>query len=250
MTPRNILKYILASSILFIVSSPVHSQTDVNRETDNPEKEERVRGVQYASPEEAAEAMKKKDIPFISGMSVGGDLAGLIMASWTAYGQYEGLFRIHLKERFFPTFEAGWGISNHTDEETSLHYKTQAPYFRIGCDYNLNKDLHSGNRIFAGLRYAFTAFKYDLDGPDMKDPFGNGSIPYRFTGINSNSHWAEVLFGLEAKIWKSFHIGWNIRYKLRLSQKKTSLGQAWYVPGFGKNDTSTLGGSFNLIFDI
>ena len=144
----------------------------------------------------------------------------------------------------------GWGLSNHTDEITNLHFKTNSPYFKIGCDYNFVKNWRSGNRVFAGVRYAFTSFKYDLDGPPITDPIWGGTTPFAFSNVSSNMHWGEIVFGLEAKIWGIFHLGWSVRYKMRISQKETSLGQAWYVPGYGKNDSHALGGTFNVIFDI
>ena len=144
----------------------------------------------------------------------------------------------------------GWGLSDKTDDVTRQHFKTNAPYFRIGCDYNVANDKLSGNRIFVGLRYAFTTFSYDLEGPAMNDPVWGRSLPYNFKGLNSRAQWGEVVFGLEAKIWKIFHLGWSFRYRKRFSQKATPAGQAWYIPGYGKNDGSAWGGTFNLIFDI
>lgn len=211
---------------------------------------DRVRGVQYASRDEAAEAQRQKSVPFFAGASLSGDLAGLVMALATSYGQFEAAARLNFKERYFPTFEMGWGLSDKTDDVTRQHFKTNAPYFRIGCDYNVANDKLSGNRIFVGLRYAFTTFSYDLEAPAMNDPVWGSSLPYNFKGLNSRAQWGEVVFGLEAKIWKIFHLGWSFRYRKRFSQKATPAGQAWYIPGYGKNDGSAWGGTFNLIFDI
>lgn len=147
---------------------PVAAQAPADS-VDRPAKG-RVRGVQYGSREEAAAAQRQREIPFLSGVSISGDVAGLVMALATSYGQFEAAARLNIKERFFPTFEMGWGICDKTDEVTELHFKTNAPYFRIGCDYNLAKDKLSGNRIFVGLRYAFTSFNYELSGPAMDDP--------------------------------------------------------------------------------
>ena len=111
-------------------------------------------------------------------------------------------------------------------------------------------DRLSGNRIYVGARYAFSSFKYDLDGPALSDPVWGGSVPYHFEGVSASSQWGELVLGLDAKIWKFFHLGWSFRYRVRIKQKRTPLGQPWYVPGFGKNDHTCFGGTFNLIFDI
>lgn len=58
------------------------------------------------------------------------------------------------------------------------------------------------------------------------------------------------MFGLEARVWGILHLGWSVRYKLRIYNKKSIVGDPWYVPGFGKNDSHALGGTFNVIFDI
>lgn len=209
----------------------------------------KVRGIQYSSSEAAA-LEKQKAVPFLSGMSVSADLAGGVMAAVAPYGQLEGAFRVHLYEKFFPVVEVGWGLSDHTDEVTAIHYKTGAPYFRIGCDYNFMKNRRSGNRIFGGLRFAFTSFEYDVDAPPVTDPIYGTQLPFSYHGLGSNSQWVEAVFGLEAKIWKFINLGWTFRYKIQMHVKNTEVGNVWYIPGYGKSDGSALGGTFNLIFNI
>lgn len=238
---------LLLSSILPSVAQTANTDTLYSPKHESSQ----VRGVQYSSPEEAAAALAlKARLPLIAGFSVMLDGCGAFMAAFTPYGQYEAAARLNMRGKFFPIFELGMGVSNHTDETTDLHYKVHSPYYRIGLDYNFCKNVRSGNRLFAGVRYAFTTYKYDLSGPDITDNIYGGSLPYHFEGLRGTNHWAEVIFGLETKVWGILHLGWSIRYKLRLYNKKNSLGNAWYVPGYGKNDTHALGGTFNLIFDI
>ena len=104
--------------------------------------------------------------------------------------------------------------------------------------------------IFGGLRYAFTSFKYDVDGPAIVDPIYGTETPFSYHDVSANAQWMEVVFGLEAKIWKFVHLGWSFRYKFQTHEKKTSIGRVWYIPGYGKSDGTCLGGTFNLIFDI
>ena len=244
---KKTLKYIFVL-VSLLMAVPVGAQTPADSTARAPKS--RVRGVQYASREEAAEAQRRKSVPLFAGASLSGDLAGIVMALVTSYGQFEAAARLNFKERYFPIFEMGWGLSDKTDDVTMQHFKTNAPYFRIGCDYNVASDKLSGNRIFVGLRYAFTTFNYDLEGPSLGDPVWGGSIPYSFEGLSVRAQWGEIVFGLEAKIWKIFHLGWSFRYRARCSQKAAPVGQAWYIPGYGKNDGSGWGGTFNLIFDI
>lgn len=209
-----------------------------------------VRGIQYHSREEAAAALARKEIPLWSGISVSADLVGAVMMLTSPHGQWEAACRLNLKQRYFPTVEVGWGVCDQTGETTGLHYKTQAPYFRIGADYNFSKQPLSGNRILAGFRYAFSPFHYDLEGPPVTDPVWGTQMPFQFQDISANAQWLEFVFGLEARILPFFHMGWSVRYKLRLNEKTDPLGSAWHVPGYGRNDTHALGGTFQLIFDI
>ena len=239
---RYIFVLLLSSVVL-----PLGAQTVKNDSVATPK---RVRGIQYDSRDAAAEAMKHKEIPLLAGFSVSGDVAGAVMAAVSPWGQWEGAFRVNLKERFFPVFEAGWGVSDHTDETSGIHYETGAPFFRIGCDYNFMKNKTSGNRIFGGLRYAFTSFKYDVDGPPIVDPVYGTETPFHYHDISSNAQWVEAVFGLEARICKFFHLGWTFRYKFETHKKKPTLGNVWYVPGYGKSGGPALGGTFNIVFDI
>ena len=211
----------------------------------------RVRGIQYVESDHDAEAAREKAIPLLAGLSLSGDVAGLVMAAFTPYGQIEAACRVNLKERFFPIFEMGWGVSDHMDELTEQHFKANAPYFRIGCDYNVANDRLSGNRIYVGARYAFSSFKYDLDGPALSDPVWGGSSPFNYKNISSTAHWGELVFGFQVKVWGNFHMGWSIRLKKYFSISNSKSSQPYYIPGFGTTTSSTAwGGTYNLIFDL
>lgn len=223
---------------------PLHTHASA-ADTPGAQEPEKVRGIQYTSTTDTVGT-----VPLFSGFSLAVDAVGPIMALSSPWGSYEGAARLHLKDRYFPVFEMGWGVSDHTDATTDLHYKAHAPFFRIGMDYNFNKNPRSLGRILGGFRYAFSSFSYDLDGPALTDPVWGTLIPYHFEGIHTNMQWLEVVFGLDARILRFFRLGWNVRYKLRVHEHQTTLGHAWYVPGYGKNGGHALGGSFYLIFDF
>lgn len=245
--------YAFTCALLLLSSLPLqaqHVEGDTVR-VQRAEQTQRIRGVQYASREEAAAALAAQGrMPLFAGVSVGFDLCGAVMAVATPYGQYEGMARVNMRGKYFPTAEIGMGVSDHTNDNTQLHYKVAAPYFKVGIDYNFAKNPRSGNRIYAGLRYAFSTYKYDVDGPALKDDAYGTEQPFAFHGLRGTNHWAEALFGLEARVWGILHLGWSIRYRLRLSNKESAIGSAWYVPGYGKNDSHALGGTFHLIFDL
>ncbi len=193
----------------------------------------------------------KDSIPLFCGVSVSADLIGVGMKLMNAdYAQMEVAARVNLKDKYMPIVEVGYGTSDYTGEETGNTFRTSAPYFRVGMDYNFTKRKRTGNRVFGGLRYGFSSFTYDLLSPGFGDPVWGVGRPLSLEGLDGRMHWAEAVFGLEARIWSFFKLGWSLRYKMRINQTHAAVGQPWYVPGFGKNDSSCLGGTFNIIFEI
>lgn len=194
--------------------------------------------------------VKKDTVALFRGFSVSADLVGPVMMAVGDYGQYEAALHLNLKDKYFPVFELGYGRADHTEETTQLSYKTSAPYFRIGADFNVLKNKHDIYRLFVGVRYAFTSFKYDLSSPGVNDPVWGGVTPYEAADVKCNYHWLEAGLGVDVKLAGPLHLGWSLRYKQRLSADEGTLGKAWYVPGFGETGTSAFGALFNVAIDI
>lgn len=241
MIRKRIFAYI---SVLLLLSSVAVARAQAP--ADSIRSAEKVKGIQYAT---AKPDTTWRD-PLFGGVNVGVDLCGAVMASFGAWGQYEGQLRANFLNTWFPVVEVGVGVSDHDGEETELHYRTHSPYFCLGCDYNVLKEHQSGNRLFVGLRYAFSPFKYDVAGPAFNDPVYGGELPFRYSGLKSTAHWAEAVLGVDVKVWRFVRLGWSFRYKFMFKEKETVVGKSWYVPGYGKSGGKMLGGSFNLSFDI
>lgn len=207
----------------------------------------KIQGVQFSQ-----KVTERKPAPLFSGYGVSADLAGIGMATVGKWGQYEVSAHLGLRRRFFPVVELGIGTSNYTDDRSRLHYKVHSPYFRIGMDYSLNKNRASRNRYFVGLRYGFSSFNYDLDGPTIKDPYWSYDFDYYLHGIDGKMHWGELLFGIQTQLWKFIHCGWTVRYKCRIHESQGEPGHAYYVPGYGKNSSSSkcFGGTFVIVFEL
>ena len=212
-----------------------------------PQKPPRI--TQYPSREAAAKALEEK-IPLFSGLSVGYDLCGTVMALATSYGQYEGSVSVSLKNKYFPVVELGLGLSDYTHEDTHIHYKTSAPYARIGLDYNFLRNRRSGNRLLGGIRLAYTKYKFDLTAPGLTDPVYHTTRPFTFQGQNASLFWGELVGGLQTNIFKFLRLGWTIPLRIPLYEKAPAVGKAAYIPGFGKGSETLFGGTFNIIFDI
>ena len=195
--------------------------------------------------------MEKDSIPLFCGFSVSFDLVGPAMMMLTSHGEYEGALRVNLHDQWFPIFELGLGRANHeNDEVTGLTYKTTAPYFRLGMDWNILRKKHQPNRMYAGFRYAFTSYNVDIIRENLPDPVLQTKTGFGVEGSRCNMHWLEVVLGIDAKVFGPLHLGWTVRYKRRLMHNDGALDATWYVPGFGINDKDNIGANFNVIIDI
>lgn len=196
-------------------------------------------------------ALEKDSIPFFRGFSVSFDLVGPAIMMLSDHGEYEGALRVNLHDQWFPIFELGLGRANHErDDVTGISYKTSAPYFRIGMDWNLLKKKHQSNRLFAGLRWGYTNYKCDIICDALPDPTWLSEAGFGVHDMKCYMHWLEVVFGIDAKIFGPLHLGWNVRYKRKLFHGEGELGNTWYVPGFGTNDSDNISANFNVIIDI
>jgi len=190
-------------------------------------------------------------VPLFRGFAVGFDLAGAAQQMLGDYGQLEGSLRLNLHNQYFPIVELGIGKANHEmDQVTGITYRTKAPYFRIGADVNLMKKKHTGNRIFAGLRYGFTSYKIDMDRQPFPDPVWLWDVSFGVKDEPCSQHWAELLLGIDAKVAGPLHLGWSVRYRRRLAHNDGVTEKTWYVPGYGIQGSTVLGYTFNMLIDI
>lgn len=204
----------------------------------------------WAQGEKKNMVAEKDTISFFRGVAVSVDLVGPVQRAVSDYGQYEAAVRVNLRDKYFPVVELGYGDADADDPSTRLTYKTSAPYGKIGMDFNLMKNKHDIYRVYAGFRYAYTSFKYDITSPDITDPVWGGVAPYGVEDEKGSYHWLEGVAGVDAKIWGPVRVGWSVRYRRRLLHSEGTMGNVWYVPGYGKQGQSRLGGTFNIIFEF
>lgn len=196
------------------------------------------------------EKAETDSVAFFRGVSVSGDLVGVIQRQLSSYGQYEGALRINLRDKYFPVIELGIGEADADNIATGLHFKTRAPYGRIGCDFNLMKNKHDKYRVYGGLRYSYTSFKYDVQSDGIFDPVWQEQVPFEAEGVDCFQHWLEGVFTIDACIWGPIRMGWSARYRRRLLHDHNEVGTPWYVPGYGRSGQTRLGGTFNITIEI
>ena len=168
----------------------------------------------------------------LEGIAVGVDLVGPAMLCIGEYGDLQATVTANLRGRYLPTVEVGYGKADITDDDTDVRYKTSAPFFRLGCDFNLLKNKHDDYRLLVGLRYGFTSFSYDT-----YTPYDDGTS---FTDESEkvSLHWLELCFGVDAKMWGPVHMGWSLRYRRRLNSPDY-VNTPQYAPGYGDASQGT-----------
>lgn len=192
--------------------------------------------------------------PLYQGTSIGVEVAGA--AGYLLGGDAlssEIILQTNFKNRFLPVIEVGYAKTDATNDANNMHFKTAAPYFRVGMDYNVfYQKPYLPGYLYVGLRYGMSSFTYDASGPDMTDPNYGGhiTVPYADLGEKSSAHWVEGVVGIKVRIYKHFHMGWAVRYKMRMSVTNHENSTPWYVPGFGKNAGSSFNLTYNLIYNL
>lgn len=211
----------------------------------------RLHAQQQEKPDERRDAKTEEAaVPLYNGTSIAVDVYGI--GSKLFGGDFlssEVSLDVNLKNMFFPVVEIGFGTTNTTDDTYNIHYKSSAPYARVGMNFTMWKK-KSESYFYAGLRYGFTAFKYDVQSPPLEDAIWGGEVPFAHYGEKSNAHWLEFLVGIKAEIFKNFQMGWAIRYKARLSVKDNLNSTPWYIPGMGSNQSTNIGVTYNLIYKL
>lgn len=235
---QKILNYSISLAFCLLLSLPLQAQnSDISAPPANtpPKKEKK-------------EAKEEVHYPLYNGISVSVDLWGPGSKLFGSdFFSSEVAVDVNLKNRFFPIVELGYGNTD-TWSDKGIHYKTGAPYFRIGMDYNALYNKKHGHMILVGLRYAATSFKYDVEALGINDPeyggsLGNpnlidgiwgNSLPFNYKGMKGSMQWAEFCVGIRAHVWKDLYMGWALRFKFRMSSSVAEHGDPWYVPGYGK----------------
>lgn len=199
------------------------------------------------------ESSPADSLQFYQGLNIGIDVFGIAgKAFGSDFTSGDIILEANLLNRYFPVVEVGYGSTDTVDDETDIHYQTSAPYFRIGAGYNIfYKKPYLPGKFLVGARLGYSSFSYDVEAPTMSDPiWGGTSIPVSYQDVKSNATWLELVAEIRTQVYKNFHMGFSVRYKSLLQVKKAENSEPWYIPGFGKNNSSTFGLTYNLIYKL
>ncbi|HPR33622.1 MAG TPA: DUF6048 family protein [Prolixibacteraceae bacterium] len=190
--------------------------------------------------------------PDRKGLSLGADLSRLASPlidstgfGWEFSGDYE----------FFNDLFGAVEIGSQTIDlnKAFYDYHSSGIYTRLGAEYNFGKhlDVLPGDKMFIGLRYAFTTFAHSAENIVIEDGnwgnFSGGSVANRWIFAN----WMEVSAGMRAHLFHNFYLGWSARIRIRLGVTDDPVLAPYSLPGYGPawNDTG-VGINYSLYYKI
>ena len=167
---------------------------------------------------------------------------------------------VDLHHRFFPLVSLGMGYADETSnngndygttQKQELRFKSSmAPFFKVGMAYNLNyNDKNKADTYLVMMRYGVAWNKADITNLYYADDVWGALGPISLTDQEYTTHWIELGGMIKVQVWQHISMGWDLYWKIKLAQTGTKLGEPYYVPGLGANDSS-LGFSFRVFYDI
>ena len=135
---------------------------------------------------------------------------------------------------YFAVAEAGY--SERSLDKPSYRMEERGMFMRIGADRNFYKQFD--DVIGVGARLGFSSFTRSV-------PFISAEENYwgEFTGSLPDGtffkQWAEVVFVLKTEIFTNVFLGWNLRGKVLLFDRKDENMNERYIPGFGAGDVNS-----------
>lgn len=191
----------------------------------------------------------KYKFPLLNGLILGVDLYNPVANLFgQKYGNYEASLELNMYNRFLPTWEIGIGRADNRPEEMNFTYVGKpALYNRIGINYNFHYNNDGPGTFFVGLRYGFSAFKYDITNITLESPYWGTSYSESITGQKSKAQWIEALGGIRVRLYKDLMMGWTVRYKWLIKAKSNDFSTPWFIPGYG-NKGSVLGITYSIYY--
>ena len=143
-------------------------------------------------------------------------------------------------DRFF--IVGNYGFSDYLLDEPTYRYESNGSYLRLGADINFMHQDPNLNIAFFGLRYASSSFDEKLDYNTqavIQSETGWPNTQETVTNTNAKASWFEMVTGMKIRVVKQLYMGFTLRYKLFMKVRQVEELRTYYVPGFGKNVSSS-----------
>jgi hypothetical protein len=142
-----------------------------------------------------------------------------------------------------------------TVDDDMLNFTANGSYFKIGFDFNAYENwLDMENMIFVGMRYGVSSFSQTLNSYKIYqntniDGDGNYfpevTVPANTEYSGLSAHWIEVVGGVKAELFSNLYLGFSVRLKNLISNKKPEGFDNLYIPGFDRTYAGNFGVGFN-----
>jgi hypothetical protein len=210
-----------------------------------------VAGTEYVDSTAINKKHKGHIYPLMHAVTIGVNVWDPLMR---IFGQHYGLadasVELSLHNRIKPIFEFGLGTAKNTPADGNFtYYSPTAPYFKLGVNYNFLYNSNPAYQFYAGLRYGFTSFKYDITDIESVPGYWDNPTSYNIPRQTSTIGYGEFLLGLKVQIYKNISMGWAFKYHFRLHESATSYGQPWYIPGYGSR-AGAITGAFSVMYTL
>ena len=206
-------------------------------------------------PGSAADTKKKEVeakpfVPLYQGVQVGIELSGpasyFLSDSWSSSVKAD----INLKNKFFPTLEAGYSDFDKT-AENGIHFISSGTYLKVGLNIPIKMNgAKAENILYGGIHYGISSFGYDLENLVFSGGYWGDNNITSLTNEKATVGWAEAAIGLRIKVLGPFSLGWGIQYKSIINIKKGDNSNPPYIPGYGMNTKPGVGINAHLYYKL
>lgn len=222
---QHMLKYIINSALILLISTSVASQND---------------------------SIANDSIRYVQkyGLRIGGDTSKLVRTLIDDdYSGFEINGDYRLTQNLYVAGELG--TEEKTTDSDYLNSTAQGSYFKGGIDYNLYKNWFGmENMIYSGFRVGFSSFNTTVNSYTIFDTNGQPWGP-QTTVIDGTKHggltaiWGELILGIKAETFNNLYVGLNVQLKGRVSETEPGNFENLFIPGFGRTYDS---GAFGVGF--
>jgi len=198
-----------------------------------------------ATPKDTAIVAK----PQRFGLRVGVDISKLARSLYDSnYKGIEFVGDYRLTKRMYLAAELGNENKNTLDN--TLNFTTKGNYVKLGFDHNSYQNwLTMENLIYIGMRYGFSNFSQKLNTYAVYNTSAYFPVaPLVVTNTEYNgltAHWAEVVVGMKAELFRNFFAGISVRMHYLISEKKPDNFDNLYIPGFNRTYNGKFGAGWN-----
>lgn len=210
-----------------------------------------ISGSEWVDTTKVASRVPPMIQPLLYSASLAVDVASPLMRAFGRdYGIAEIAAKVNLHNRYIPTLEIGLGQASIAPDDGNYHYHSPvAPFFRLGCDYNLLFNSNPAYQFIAGIRYGFAPFKMSVTDIVPTDTYWGDTSSFSIPTHSLTAGYLQVLLGVNVRIAGPVSLGWTLRYQSILHQSDPFYGDPLYIPGFGSR-SSSLNFTFSIAYTI